>query len=93
MRAGVPVPANMNFAQTKLHYSWKFSTKSSFFFGFLTKTLSSSQALYHSVTLQLFHRGSENNCRFLLTQQLKNSKATLVLFSVITHFGQVSSLA
>lgn len=93
MRAGFPVPANVNFAQTKLCYSWKFSTKSSFSLVFSEKTLFSSQACCHSVTFQLFLRGSENNCRFLLTQQLNNSKAYSSIISVITHFGQVSCLA
>lgn len=74
-RAEFPVPANVNFVQTKLPYSWKFSTKSSCSLVFSYQQSLSSQAWCYSVTLQLFLRGSENNCRFLLTWQFNSSKA------------------
>lgn len=69
----IPCPCKrVNFVQTKLHYKWKFSTRSSCSLVFSEKH---SPLPRPSVTLQLFLRGSGNNCRFLLTQQFKNSKA------------------
>lgn len=92
-RAGFPAPANVNFVLTKLHYSWKFSTKS-----YCSLVFSKKHSLLPRPTAILscfsFSSGEvKTTVDSCWPSNLTIQKPFLVLFSVITHFGQVSSLA
>lgn len=93
MRVGFPAPANVNFVHTKFHYSWKFSTKSSCSLVFSEKH---SPLPRPAAILSHFSFSSgevKTTVDSCWPSNLTIQKPSLVLFPVITHFGQVSSLA
>lgn len=91
MRAGFP--ANVNFVQTKLHYSWKFSTKSSCSLFFLEQHSFLPRPAAILSHFNFFSGEVKTTVDSCWPSNLTVQRLSLVLFSVITHFGQVSSLA